>query len=105
MIQNHLLQILTMVAMEDPTRYTADNLRNEKMKVLVGHPGADRRGGAARPVVAGAVRRLPLRAGRAARLEDADLRGGAAGGREPALARRAVLPAQRQGARRTATAR
>jgi glucose-6-phosphate 1-dehydrogenase len=34
MIQNHLLQILTMVAMEDPTRYTADNLRNEKMKVL-----------------------------------------------------------------------
>src|SRR5262249_54314662 len=34
MIQNHLLQILTMVAMEDPTKYTADNLRNEKMKVL-----------------------------------------------------------------------
>lgn len=34
MIQNHLMQILTMVAMEDPNRYTADNLRNEKMKVL-----------------------------------------------------------------------
>jgi glucose-6-phosphate 1-dehydrogenase len=34
MIQNHLLQILTMVAMEDPTRFTAENLRNEKMKVL-----------------------------------------------------------------------
>jgi glucose-6-phosphate 1-dehydrogenase len=34
MIQNHLLQILTMVAMEDPNRYTADNVRNEKMKVL-----------------------------------------------------------------------
>ncbi|HVL13454.1 MAG TPA: glucose-6-phosphate dehydrogenase, partial [Gemmata sp.] len=34
MLQNHLLQILTMVAMEDPTKYTADNLRNEKMKVL-----------------------------------------------------------------------
>ncbi|HEY1187160.1 MAG TPA: glucose-6-phosphate dehydrogenase, partial [Gemmata sp.] len=34
MIQNHLLQILTMVAMEDPNRYTAENLRNEKMKVL-----------------------------------------------------------------------
>lgn len=34
MIQNHLLQVLTMVAMEDPNRYNADNLRNEKMKVL-----------------------------------------------------------------------
>jgi glucose-6-phosphate 1-dehydrogenase len=34
MLQNHLLQILTMVAMEDPTRFTAENLRNEKMKVL-----------------------------------------------------------------------
>jgi glucose-6-phosphate 1-dehydrogenase len=34
MIQNHLLSILTMVAMEDPTRFTAENLRNEKMKVL-----------------------------------------------------------------------
>lgn len=34
MIQNHLLQIMTMVAMEDPNKYTAENLRNEKMKVL-----------------------------------------------------------------------
>jgi glucose-6-phosphate 1-dehydrogenase len=34
MIQNHLLQVLTMVAMEDPNRYNAENLRNEKMKVL-----------------------------------------------------------------------
>src|SRR5207247_9866288 len=34
MLQNHILQVLTMVAMEDPNRYTADNVRNEKMKVL-----------------------------------------------------------------------
>jgi glucose-6-phosphate 1-dehydrogenase len=34
MIQNHIIQVLTLVAMEDPNRYTADNLRNEKMKVL-----------------------------------------------------------------------
>jgi glucose-6-phosphate 1-dehydrogenase len=34
MIQSHLLQVLTMVAMENPGRYTADRLRNEKMKVL-----------------------------------------------------------------------
>ena len=34
MIQNHLLSILTMVAMDDPSRFTAENLRNEKLKVL-----------------------------------------------------------------------
>ena len=34
MFQNHLLQLLTLVAMEAPSRYTADALRNEKMKVL-----------------------------------------------------------------------
>jgi glucose-6-phosphate 1-dehydrogenase len=34
MIQNHLLQVLAMVAIEDPARFTAENLRNEKMKVL-----------------------------------------------------------------------
>ncbi|MBA4062497.1 MAG: glucose-6-phosphate dehydrogenase [Isosphaera sp.] len=51
MIQNHLLQILTMVAMEDPSRFTADNLRNEKLKVLsavrVREPGAAARAGVA----------------------------------------------------------
>jgi glucose-6-phosphate 1-dehydrogenase len=34
MFQNHLLQVLTMVAMEAPARFTADQLRNEKVKVL-----------------------------------------------------------------------
>jgi glucose-6-phosphate 1-dehydrogenase len=34
MFQNHLLQILTLVAMEAPARFAADPLRNEKMKVL-----------------------------------------------------------------------
>ena len=43
MFQNHLLQMLTLVAMEDPTRFTADNLRNEKMKVLDGHRRSRRR--------------------------------------------------------------
>ncbi len=38
MLQNHILQIMTMVAMEDPTRFTAENLRNEKMKVLSAIP-------------------------------------------------------------------
>ncbi len=34
MFQSHLLQVLTMVAMEAPARFNADQLRNEKMKVL-----------------------------------------------------------------------
>jgi glucose-6-phosphate 1-dehydrogenase len=32
--QNHLLQLLALVAMEAPARYAADTLRNEKLKVL-----------------------------------------------------------------------
>jgi glucose-6-phosphate 1-dehydrogenase len=34
MFQNHLLQILTLVAMEPPSVFGADALRNEKVKVL-----------------------------------------------------------------------
>ncbi|GHH71479.1 glucose-6-phosphate 1-dehydrogenase [Streptosporangium violaceochromogenes] len=33
-IQNHLLQLLALVAMEDPTSFEADSLRREKEKVL-----------------------------------------------------------------------
>ena len=34
MFQNHLLQLLTVVAMEPPSTFEADTLRNEKVKVL-----------------------------------------------------------------------
>jgi glucose-6-phosphate 1-dehydrogenase len=34
MFQNHLLQLLALVSMEAPSRYEADTLRNEKVKVL-----------------------------------------------------------------------
>lgn len=34
MFQNHLLQVLTLVAMEAPARFAAEALRNEKVKVL-----------------------------------------------------------------------
>jgi glucose-6-phosphate 1-dehydrogenase len=33
-LQNHLLQLVTLVAMEPPVAFTADALRNEKVKVL-----------------------------------------------------------------------
>ncbi len=34
MFQSHILQVMTLVAMESPARFSADTLRNEKMKVL-----------------------------------------------------------------------
>ena len=34
MVQSHLLQILTLVAMEPPASYDADSVRNEKVKVM-----------------------------------------------------------------------
>lgn len=34
MVQNHLLQILTMIAMAPPSHLTADRIRDEKVKVL-----------------------------------------------------------------------
>jgi glucose-6-phosphate 1-dehydrogenase len=34
MFQNHLLQVLSLVAMESPHKYTAEALRNEKKRVL-----------------------------------------------------------------------
>lgn len=34
MVQNHLLQVLSLVAMDPPTTLNADSIRNEKLKVL-----------------------------------------------------------------------
>ena len=34
MIQSHLMQMMTLVAMEPPVEFTADAVRDEKMKVL-----------------------------------------------------------------------
>ncbi len=41
MVQNHMMQLLTLMAMEPPTRMDADAVRDEKIKVLQG-PEADR---------------------------------------------------------------
>src|SRR5204862_1596218 len=38
MFQNHLLQLMTLVAMEPPARFAADPLGNEKLKVLEAIP-------------------------------------------------------------------
>lgn len=52
MIQNHLLQILSLCAMEEPTALTADAVRDEKVAVLK----------ALRPITGDAVRTETLRA-------------------------------------------
>jgi glucose-6-phosphate 1-dehydrogenase len=48
MFQNHLLQLLALVAMEGPARYAADPLRNEKVKVLDAVPVYDAAAAASR---------------------------------------------------------
>jgi glucose-6-phosphate 1-dehydrogenase len=51
MVQNHLLQLLMITAMEAPARYAADSIRDEKVKVLC----------AMRPLDAGQVQSDTLR--------------------------------------------
>ncbi len=34
MVQNHLMQLLCLIAMEPPSRFRADSVRNEKLKVI-----------------------------------------------------------------------
>jgi len=41
MVQNHLLQLLALVAMEPPHSFNADAVRNEKVKVLASIPVPD----------------------------------------------------------------
>ena len=38
MFQNHLFQLLALVAMEPPSSFNADAVRNEKVKVFGEHP-------------------------------------------------------------------
>ena len=83
LIQNHMLQLLCHVAMEPPVSFTAEEVRNEKVKVLQAVPQPTRRE-RPRDRGAGAVRtracgrrgraRLPRRGGRARGLHDRDLR-------------------------------
>ena len=65
-VQNHLLQILMVVAMEPPVAFTADEVRDEKVKVLRAlKPIRGRRAEAdgARPVRCGQLRRARRCAG------------------------------------------
>ena len=47
MVQNHLMQVLAMIAMEPPIAFSAENVRDRKLDVLAVDPAAPR--GAGRP--------------------------------------------------------
>ena len=63
MVQNHLFQVLSNLAMEPPVRTDSESIRDEKVKVLKAMPPLD----GARPG-ARAVRRLPRRTRRRRRI-------------------------------------
>ena len=70
LIQNHMLQLLCHVAMEPPVNFSADEVRNEKVKVLHAIPEPSRR---RRPGASRCARSTP-RARRAARTSPATAR-------------------------------
>ena len=104
MVQNHLLQLLCLVAMEPPTYVDRETVRDEKLKVLqaLKPPRRRRRGPLGRRrAVRPRPRRRPRRGvvprrRRAPGLHHRDLRRDQGRGAELALGRRAVLPAHRQ---------
>ena len=104
MVQNHLLQLLCMVAMEPPSSLSADAIRDEKLKILKAlrplaqHEVAER-------VVRGSIAAVPPPATRCpampasrhrCRQQHRDLRRHQGRDRQLALGGRAVLPAHRQ---------
>ncbi|GAA3306783.1 hypothetical protein GCM10020295_63920 [Streptomyces cinereospinus] len=102
-IQNHLLQLLALTAMEEPASFDADALAAEKTKVLgaVKLPRDLRRDTVRGQYAAGLAgrregHRLPGGRGYRRPVEDRHLRRDQAGDRQPALGGRPLLPAHRQ---------
>ncbi len=102
-LQNHLLQLLALTAMDEPVSFDAASLRTEKRKVLGAITAAQgprplRRPRPVRPGLAGrrAGQGLPRRGGRRPGVDHRDLRGRPARRRHPPLGRCPVLPAHRQ---------
>ncbi len=108
MVQNHMLQLLCLIAMEPPSALDAQAIRDEKVKVLRALDAADAEGGrgldGARPVRrrrAGRPNRqgLPPGGRRRSEVDHRDLRRAAHQDRQLALGGRAVPAALRQAAR------
>ena len=106
-LQNHLMQLLTLVAMEPPATFEADALRDEKVKVLRAVAPIDprrgqgrRRPGPVRARLGGGPARARLSRGAGGRpgVRDRDVRGRPVRDRRLALGRRPVLRPDRQAA-------
>ena len=95
MMQNHLMQLLCLVAMEAPTNMDADSVRDEKLKVLRAL-SADRRKQRLQPDRARAIPRRRRRHGRLHQgsrqpaIDDGKLHRAEGGNSQLALVRRAV---------------
>ena len=105
LIQNHMLQLLCHVAMEPPVDFTADEVRNEKVKVLHAIPAPTptasptwRCAGSTRPArpAASPSSGYAEEEGVPGDSRDRDVRRDPPGGRQLALGGRAVLPAHGQ---------
>jgi hypothetical protein len=103
MVQNHILQLLCMVAMEPPSSLAPDAVRDEKLKVLHSLKPIDeqqcRPAHRARPVPRRRGRRRRARLSRRTgqyQVQHRNLRRAEGGNRQLALGRRAVLSAHRQ---------
>ena len=101
MVQNHLTQLLTLVAMEAPTSFRADAIRQEKVQVLDAVRSIDPAGGRARPVRGGDGGRragagLPRRGHGRRRLDHADVRRPTGSRPQLAVGGRPLLPADRE---------
>ncbi len=105
MVQNHLLQLLSIVAMEPPHSMDSDSVRDEKLRVLRALKPIDPRDIGKVAVRgqyhAGGIRGTSVPAyatepGVKPDTNDRDLRRTEGGNRKLALGRRAVLPAHRQ---------
>ena len=114
MFQNHLLQLLSLTAMEPPAQMTANAVRDEKVKVLRSirmlDPETIPDNAVRAQYTAGTIGEqsgagLPRGAGRRADVDTSRRSPRCALRRQLALERRAVLPALRQAAWRSACRR
>ena len=106
MVQNHMMQLLCLVAMEPPVDLSADAVRNEKVKVLQALPALERRGrvsatSSAPSTPAGSIEGTEVPGylageGGRARLEDRHLRRDPADAEQLAVGGRSLLPPDRQ---------
>ena len=105
MVQNHLLQLLCLIAMEPPTAIDADAVRDEKLKVLQALRPITRDRSSTLTPCAASTRRGRSTASRVPAISTElgqpdqrhrDLRRAAGRDRQLALGGRAVLPAHRQ---------